>query len=89
METILRGLTYESRLVHLDDIIVIGHTFQEHLLNLQKVFLRFQEARLKLKPEKCQLSQKEVRYLGHVFTRGDNHQLREAGRRTGMGDTDE
>jgi hypothetical protein len=50
METVLRGLTYESCLVYLDDVIVIGCTFQEHLLNLWKVFQQFQEARLKLNP---------------------------------------
>jgi hypothetical protein len=37
METVLRGLTYDSCLVYLDDVIVIGRTFQEHLLNLQSV----------------------------------------------------
>jgi hypothetical protein len=46
-------------------VIVIGRTFEEHL-NLQKVFQWFREARLKLNPEKCQVLQKELRYLGHV-----------------------
>jgi hypothetical protein len=41
METVLRGLTYKSCLMYLDDVTVIGHTFQEHLLNFQKVFERF------------------------------------------------
>jgi hypothetical protein len=59
METVLRGLTYDSCLVNLDDVIVIGNTFQEHLLNLRKVFERFREARLKLNPGKCQLLQKK------------------------------
>jgi hypothetical protein len=40
--------------MHLDDVIVIGRKFQEHLLNLQKVFQWFCEIRLKLNPEKCQ-----------------------------------
>jgi hypothetical protein len=44
-----------------DDVIVVGRTFQEHLLNLRKVFQRFWESRLKINPEKCQLFQKEVR----------------------------
>jgi hypothetical protein len=47
---------------------MIGHTFQEHLLNLQKVFQQFREAHLKLNLEKCQLIQKEVRYLGHIVS---------------------
>jgi hypothetical protein len=29
--------------VYLNDMIVIGRTFQEHLLNLQKIFQRFRE----------------------------------------------
>jgi hypothetical protein len=40
METVLRGLACDLCLVYLDDGIVIGHTFQEHLLNLRKVFER-------------------------------------------------
>jgi hypothetical protein len=43
--------------VYLDDVIVIGHMFQEHLLNLRKEFQWFWEACLKLNPEKCQLFQ--------------------------------
>jgi hypothetical protein len=41
METVLRGLTYDSCLVHLDDVIVTGRTFQEHLFNLRNMFQRF------------------------------------------------
>jgi hypothetical protein len=47
---------------------MIVHTFQEHLLNLLKVFQQSQEARLKLNPEKCQLFYKEVQYLGHTVS---------------------
>jgi hypothetical protein len=36
-----------------NNVIVIGRTFQEHLLNLRKLFQRFREARIKLNPEKC------------------------------------
>jgi hypothetical protein len=46
--------------MYLDYMIVIGRTFQEHLLRLGKVFQQFLEVRLELNPEK------EVRYLGHI-----------------------
>jgi hypothetical protein len=46
METVLRSLTYDSCLVYLGDVIVIGHTFETHL-NLRKVFERLREACLK------------------------------------------
>jgi hypothetical protein len=62
----LRGVTYDSCFVYLDNVIVIGRTFQEHVLALRKVFQRFREARLNLNPEKCHLLQEEVRYLGHT-----------------------
>jgi hypothetical protein len=63
METVSRGLTYEPCFGYLDDVIVISRTFQEHLLNLRKVFQRFRESRLKLNPEKCQHFQKETEVL--------------------------
>ncbi|GBM94016.1 Retrovirus-related Pol polyprotein from transposon 297 [Araneus ventricosus] len=40
METVLRGLSSEACLVYLDDIIIVGWTFEEHLNNLRKVFQR-------------------------------------------------
>lgn len=38
MECVLRGLTWETCLVYLDDVIVFGRTFEEHLKNLREVF---------------------------------------------------
>ncbi|GBM23206.1 Transposon Ty3-I Gag-Pol polyprotein [Araneus ventricosus] len=53
METVLRGLSSEACLVYLDDIIIVGRTFEEHLNNLRKVYYRLQKANLKLSPKKC------------------------------------
>ena len=64
METILSGLIRNVCLDYLDDIIVTGWTFAEHLANLCRVFLRLREDHLKLKPLKCFLAMKEVEYLG-------------------------
>ena len=55
-------------MVYLDDILVIGNTFEEHLENLNKVFGRLQEAGLHLKPKKCHLIQPAVEYLGYVVS---------------------
>ncbi|GBN04797.1 Retrovirus-related Pol polyprotein from transposon 297 [Araneus ventricosus] len=68
METVLRGLTFEACLVYLDDIIIIGRTFKEHLNNIRKVFQRLQKANLKLSPKKCRFFRKEVSYLGHIIS---------------------
>jgi hypothetical protein len=69
MVFVLRGVTYEACLVCLNDVIVVGWTFYGRLDNVRKVFQRLRGARLKLNPEKCQLFQKEVRYLRHRLIR--------------------
>ncbi|MGC8821243.1 MAG: reverse transcriptase domain-containing protein, partial [Fervidobacterium sp.] len=65
MERVLSGLHWKACLVYLDDIIVVGRSFEEHLSNLEKVFQRISRARLTLNPKKCSFLQKEVKYLGH------------------------
>ena len=66
MEQVLAGLPTTVALLYLDDILVPGRTFRQQLDNLQIVFQRLKEAKLKLNPKKCNLFQKEVKYLGHV-----------------------
>ena len=68
MERVLQGLHWKSLLLYLDDVIIIGNTFQQHYDNLVEVLNRLRQAGLKLKPSKCHLFQKEVIYLGHVVS---------------------
>ncbi|UYV71059.1 K02A2.6-like [Cordylochernes scorpioides] len=63
MEAVLQGLATETCMVYLDDIIVLGKNFEEHLLNIEKVFKRLEAANLKLSPKKYKLFKKEVAYL--------------------------
>ena len=58
MEITLQGLVRHKCVVYLDDIMVIGRTFEDHLNNLREV----------LKPKKCHLVQSEVTYLGYVVS---------------------
>ena len=66
MEKVLRSLQWELCLVYLDDIILVGETFERALDNLETVFERLRAAGLKLKPKKCTLMKKKVAFLGHV-----------------------
>ena len=68
MELVLKGLQFHKCLVYLDDVNVFGSTFEETLNNLEAVLQRFRAAGLKLKPQKCELFQKSVSFLGHVVT---------------------
>ena len=57
MDLILAGVQWSHCLVYLDDIIIIGRDFSEHLgVVLQKL----REAGLRLKPSKCALCRESV-----------------------------
>ena len=53
MELVFAGLSYEIALVYLDDVIVFGRNFEEHLKRLELVFQRLLENGLKIKRSKC------------------------------------
>ena len=55
-------------MVYLDDILVMGQSFAEHISNLQEVFDRLRDANLCLKPKKCHFAKREVLYLGFVVS---------------------
>ena len=65
MDKVLSGLHWETLLVYLDDIIVLGNSVPEELARLKQVFHRLRQANLKLKPKKCHLFKTKVSYLGH------------------------
>lgn len=69
MEIALQGLQWVTCLIYIDDIIIFGSTFAEHISRLDEVLNRIKKAGLKLKPEKCNLLQVEVVFLGHVVSK--------------------
>ena len=68
MELALQGLQWQTCLVYIDDIIVYGANFEEHMQRVDEVLCRVKQSGLKLKPDKCQLLQTEVVFLGHVVS---------------------
>eukprot|EP00731_Ephydatia_muelleri_P032795 Em0024g339a len=68
MNRVLCDVNWVECLVYIDDTVVIGRTFEQHLSNLGTVLSRLRQAGLKLQPAKCKLCQKEVRFLGHVIS---------------------
>ena len=55
-------------LSYIDYLICINHTFESHLVSLEKMFAALYVAGLTLKPSKIQFRQKQVNYLGHVIS---------------------
>ena len=68
LNSVLAGLLWKNCLVYVNDIIICGRTFEEHLSNLRAVFERLKLAGLKLQPTKCAFARKRVEFLGHIVS---------------------
>ena len=68
MDMVLAGLQWSHCLVYLDDVIILGHTFQEHLSSISQVLQWLHSAGLKVKPSKCELLKRKVYFLGHIVS---------------------
>ena len=70
MSQVLRNINWRYVLCYIDDIFVFSPTFEVHLQHLSEVFQRLRDAGLKLTPSKCFFAQKQIRYLGHILSKG-------------------
>ncbi|CAF5157907.1 unnamed protein product, partial [Rotaria magnacalcarata] len=68
MDIVLAGLKWQCCLVYIDDVVIFSPTFEQHIVDLEKVFQALQSANLTLKASKCQFCRREMRYLGHIIT---------------------
>ncbi|GBL91598.1 Retrovirus-related Pol polyprotein from transposon opus [Araneus ventricosus] len=53
---------------YLDDIIVLSPTFDQHLLDLETVFLKLKDYKLRANRSKCHFACSRVKYLGLWIT---------------------
>jgi hypothetical protein len=70
MEAMLSGLMWKKCVIYIDDIIIFGGTFEEHLKNVEEVLDRMRKFNVMAKPSKCKFCQTEVTYLGHRVGNG-------------------
>ena len=67
IESVLVGLG-EKCIVYIDNILVPGATWAEHLQNLHQMFERLRSDHLRLKSKKRRLVEREAEYLGYVIS---------------------
>ena len=75
IEQVLQGLPGVQ--AYLDDILVTGKNDDEHLMNLEQVFMRLKDYGLKIKKKKCEFFKESVHYLGHVINSDGLHTSKE------------
>lgn len=68
MEIALSDLQWKTCLVYFDDVVVFAPDFDSHMQRVKEVLDRIKDSGFKLKPDKCQLLQKEVNFLGHTIS---------------------
>ena len=65
----LRGLLDRVCAAYLDDILVYGTSFEDHVKNLKLVLQRLKTKGIRLSPSKCHLFKQEVHYLGRLVSK--------------------
>jgi hypothetical protein len=66
MNKILKPYLQKFVLVFFDDILIYNHTWDSHLLHVDKVLHLLQANQLFVKKTKCSFGTSEVEYLGHI-----------------------
>ena len=59
-------MQYSGIYMYLDNVIILGRTFREHLDYIKAVFQCIKSGGLKLRADKCSFLQENVKHLGHV-----------------------
>ena len=69
MDRLIQG-PLEFASAYLDDLIIYSDSWEDHLLHIQQVLQRLQDAGLTAKPKKCQFGMEQCSYLGHIVGNG-------------------
>ena len=65
MDTILQGIP--SVICYINDIVVTGKSYEEHLKNLEAVLKRLSDEGMTAKRNKCSFMKESIEFLGHII----------------------
>lgn len=69
LNILFTGLNWNICMIYVDDILIYSKTWEEHMVNLRKVFVTLRKGGISLKPSKCFFGCKRVEFLGHIITK--------------------
>ena len=69
IQAVLSAFPSNKVIVYIDDILIMGNSFQEHFDLVSKVLTTLQNYHIKINPTKCRWFSAEVEYLGHNISR--------------------
>ena len=69
MQEVLRGFDNKQVIVYIDDILILGRTFDEHMELVGRVLNTLIEYGMKIKLGKCEWFREQVCFLGHLVGR--------------------
>ena len=68
IDGVLYGLTGKICKIFIDDVLILGNSFEAHCKNIEQVFERLHKAQLTLRLIKCKFFQKSTKFLGHIVS---------------------
>lgn len=68
MNSIITSIDWEHGGVYLDDVITAARDFDDHLVDIEKFFIKCRERNLHIKLSKCRFAKKKIVYLGHELS---------------------
>ena len=69
MQEILSEFCFKDVVIYIDDILIMGRTFQEHIMLVEKVLACLMLNGIKIKVSKCEFFMEQVSFLGHLLSR--------------------
>ena len=67
MQEILSEFCLKNIIVHIDYILIMTKTFEEHVKLVEKVLSALMRHEIKIKVNKCEFFKNKVTFLGHVI----------------------
>jgi hypothetical protein len=64
----MSNLSWQCVMTYIDDCIIYSKSFEQHIVDIDKVLQRIGSHGVKIKAKKCRFARKEVHFLGHIIS---------------------